>query len=309
MTYAVRNSPGTRPLALAVALLCICSGEGVAQQKAQPGTKPLTDLDAARKIAKERDLPIIMAFTGSDWCGYCRMMDKVVFATAEWKEYSRKFVLVTIDIPKNVDLLPEAVLKKNKTLAVQLGVKGFPTYVVLESDGSTVLGKAGARKDINAYAFMKDLGLVLRQRAPEKKRILDSLPAKDRNKYQQLLDGKEKAVAELNAWLEAKPEVNEENRELAARRSDAIDKLELEIQAAEVRAMAREMAGRKAADALAVLAKAKKYTKLAQEMENARADLENWMLGRPEKGVDSKEKLQALTGRLTRAMAALRAAM
>ena len=32
------------------------------------------DLDAAKKLAKEKDLPMLINFSGSDWCGWCKRM-------------------------------------------------------------------------------------------------------------------------------------------------------------------------------------------------------------------------------------------
>ena len=34
------------------------------------------DFDAAVKLAGEKKLPLILNFTGSDWCGWCKLMDK-----------------------------------------------------------------------------------------------------------------------------------------------------------------------------------------------------------------------------------------
>ena len=41
------------------------------------------DFDAATKLAAEKKVPLMLNFTGSDWCGWCKLMDKNVFAEAE----------------------------------------------------------------------------------------------------------------------------------------------------------------------------------------------------------------------------------
>ncbi|MBL50064.1 MAG: thioredoxin, partial [Roseibacillus sp.] len=56
------------------------------------------DFDAAVKLAGEKKLPLMLNFTGSDWCGWCKLMDKEVFAEEVWKTYAKENVLlVTLD--------------------------------------------------------------------------------------------------------------------------------------------------------------------------------------------------------------------
>ena len=96
------------------------------------------DFDAAVKLAGEKNLPLMLNFTGSDWCGWCKLMDKGVFAQDEWKEYAAKNVLlVTLDFPKDKNIVPEKYVSRNNELKEQFGVRGYPTYVVLDSDGKS----------------------------------------------------------------------------------------------------------------------------------------------------------------------------
>ena len=42
-----------------------------------------------------------MDFTGSDWCGWCIMLDKEIFSKPEFKEYaSKNLVLLELDFPR-----------------------------------------------------------------------------------------------------------------------------------------------------------------------------------------------------------------
>ena len=47
----------------------------------------LTDYEAAKKQAAKEGKDILMDFTGSDWCGWCKLMDKGVFAQEEWQKF------------------------------------------------------------------------------------------------------------------------------------------------------------------------------------------------------------------------------
>ena len=75
------------------------------------------DFDAAVKLAGEKNLPLMLNFTGSDWCGWCKLMDKNVFAEEEWKAYAKDNVLlVTLDFPNDKSIVPEKYVKRNEKL-------------------------------------------------------------------------------------------------------------------------------------------------------------------------------------------------
>jgi thiol:disulfide interchange protein len=112
------------------------------------------DFEAAKTLAKEKNLPILINFTGSDWCGWCQLMDRNVFAKPEWETYARKdLVLVFIDFPQD------------KALSKQFGVRGYPTYILLASDGATRLGQLGASRNATPEAFIADIR-KLTEKAP-----------------------------------------------------------------------------------------------------------------------------------------------
>ena len=104
-----------------------------------------TDFKAAEKKAAAENKPLVLDFTGSDWCGWCIRLDKEVFSQWEFVDYAAKnLVLVKLDFP-NEKKLPEAEKKQNEALAEKYGVLGFPTIVVLDSKGSKI-GQLGYQK-------------------------------------------------------------------------------------------------------------------------------------------------------------------
>ena len=120
------------------------------------------DITAAKTLAKETGKPIFMNFTGSDWCGWCQMMDKKIFSKAEWQTYAAEnLVLVWIDFPKKKELVPEAFIDRNRDLAKQYKVNGYPTYVLLAADGETVLGQLGAEPDGTPADFINSVKRTL----------------------------------------------------------------------------------------------------------------------------------------------------
>ena len=87
-------------------------------------------------------------------------MDKEVFAQDKFvKEASRKFVLVMVDSPRDKSVLSALARKQNGELAKKYSVTGFPTVVIVDSDGNEVARhsgyKAGGPK--NYMRYLKDL--------------------------------------------------------------------------------------------------------------------------------------------------------
>ncbi len=86
-----------------------------------------TDVSDAAKISLETKKPMMMFFTGSDWCGWCIRLQKEVFHTEEFKKWANKnVVLVELDFPRKKEL-PEDLKQQNLQLQQMFGVTGFPT--------------------------------------------------------------------------------------------------------------------------------------------------------------------------------------
>ncbi|MBT8188736.1 MAG: thioredoxin family protein [Croceitalea sp.] len=97
----------------------------------------LTDYDLAMGEALLKKKNVLVYFTGSDWCGPCKMLKKDLFATKEFKELSKEFVLLYVDIPRSKDLLTKEQMEHNKELFSKLNKKGvFPLLVALSNNGN-----------------------------------------------------------------------------------------------------------------------------------------------------------------------------
>jgi protein disulfide-isomerase len=107
---------------------------------AKPGW--LTNYEQAQKEAQAKHKLLLMDFTGSDWCGWCIMLDKEVFSKTEFKEYaSKNLVLLELDFPRAKRMPPETAAQ-NERLMLKYGIQGFPTVVVFDSSGKP-LGALG----------------------------------------------------------------------------------------------------------------------------------------------------------------------
>jgi thioredoxin-related protein len=101
-----------------------------------------TDYDQALANAKSAKKSVLLAFTGSDWCGPCIMLNKAVFSQEAFLNYARKnLILVEIDFPRRKQL-PENVARQNERLSEKYDIErsGFPTVILLNPDGK-ILGQ------------------------------------------------------------------------------------------------------------------------------------------------------------------------
>ena len=97
-----------------------------------------TDYKAALAQAAKEKKMVLLDFTGSDWCGWCIKLDKDIFSQPKFKDYAHdNLVLVELDFPRRKSQ-PTEEKKQNVQLAQQYEVLGFPTIVVLNSNGQKV---------------------------------------------------------------------------------------------------------------------------------------------------------------------------
>lgn len=115
----------------------------------------LTDLPKAQAQAKAEGKFVLLNFTGSDWCGWCIKLRKEVFLKPEFEDYAKtNLVLVEIDFPKRKPQ-PAPLQKANQELAQQFEVQGYPTLIVLDSQGKK-LGRVSYASG-GAKAFLAEL--------------------------------------------------------------------------------------------------------------------------------------------------------
>lgn len=100
----------------------------------------LTDLDAAKAQGVKENKPVLVDFTGSDWCPPCKALHKQVFESAEFAAVASQYVLVELDYPKSKPQSPE-LKAKNAALSKQFGITGFPTVLLLDAKSGEVFGK------------------------------------------------------------------------------------------------------------------------------------------------------------------------
>lgn len=110
----------------------------------------ITDYDEAKAISLKEKKPILVYFTGSDWCSPCKMLKKDFFSTPEFEERASKMVLLMVDMPRRLDIISKEQKKKNEIMVHMYNRTGsYPNLVALNSKGS-IIG------ELNGYTLLRE---------------------------------------------------------------------------------------------------------------------------------------------------------
>lgn len=86
-----------------------------------------TDVKEAITVSNKENKPMLMFFTGSDWCGWCIRLQNEVLKTNEFQKWAKdNVVLVELDYPRRTPQTPE-IKNQNNELQQAFGIQGFPT--------------------------------------------------------------------------------------------------------------------------------------------------------------------------------------
>jgi protein disulfide-isomerase len=141
-------------LASLVLLLSFCMlGHGFAANP--PGWTD--DYEKAVEKAKAEKKNVLLDFTGSDWCGFCKALDKEVFATPKFKSWAKdNVVLVKVDFPHSTPQSAK-IKQQNSDLKSKYPTGGFPTIVITDPDGKELVKKVGYKPGSGPAAYLENL--------------------------------------------------------------------------------------------------------------------------------------------------------
>jgi uncharacterized protein YyaL (SSP411 family) len=103
------------------------------------------DLAVAQAEARAINRPLVVVFSGSDWCPPCVTYEREVFAQPAFAAYAQgNLVLAHFDYPRQAQNQPSpAQARRNKEAAALLNREGdFPLAVVVSPRGQ-ILAKTG----------------------------------------------------------------------------------------------------------------------------------------------------------------------
>lgn len=165
------------------------------------------NLEAAQTEAAKNKTAIVVNFTGSDWCSWCKKLAEEVFDTPDFgAEAGKHFTFVKLDFPKTIEQ-PEATKQYNERLMTRFGVEGFPTILVLDASGKAY-ARTGYQKG-GAKAYLTHLLSLSNQREIRDNLLKASVRETDPGKK---LDTLVSAISNLSAWgiLASYPELKGE---------------------------------------------------------------------------------------------------
>ena len=114
-------------------------------------TEWITNFQKATELSKEKGIPILIDFSGSDWCHWCVKLDKEVFNTIIFKDYAKdNLILFMADFPSKTQQ-SASLIKQNNELASKYGVRGYPTVLLLGADEKVLLRTGYKPGGPNAY--------------------------------------------------------------------------------------------------------------------------------------------------------------
>ena len=103
-----------------------CSPQASSSTMAESGGIAwMRDLSAAKELAQSENKPILIDFY-TEWCGWCKKLDKDTYQNGRVIAQAEAFVCVKIDA------------EKNQQLAREFNVRGFPSTAFLQPDGSLI---------------------------------------------------------------------------------------------------------------------------------------------------------------------------
>jgi thioredoxin-related protein len=109
---------------------------GLSTQSFAAGENWVTDFEAAKAQAAKENKDLLIDFTGSDWCGWCKRLVAEVFSHDAFKEgVAESFVLVELDYPSKKVTQPPELKAQNAELKDTYGIQGYPTIYVTDAAG------------------------------------------------------------------------------------------------------------------------------------------------------------------------------
>ena len=98
-----------------------------------------TSLTTASVKAKRDGKLILAYFRGSDWCPWCKKLEKEVLTTPAFTNWAKdKLVLLDVDLPSERVRQPTTIKQQNEQLKNRYNVTRTPTFVLIDPQGEEI---------------------------------------------------------------------------------------------------------------------------------------------------------------------------
>ena len=104
----------------------------------------LVSFEKAKEQAAKEGKPILMEFTGSDWCPPCKALHKNVLVKDVFKkEMPKHFVLLKLDNPKDKSKQTPEEIEQYKKLSKEYKITGVPSILLSDKEGKVFYRTSG----------------------------------------------------------------------------------------------------------------------------------------------------------------------
>jgi thioredoxin-related protein len=114
--------------------------------------------------AKQENKLILLKFSGSDWCGPCIQLQKLIFDDPVFEQFAHdKLVLFKADFPRlKKNQLPKEQQAINDQLAETYNPEGeFPCMVLIDAQGNTLRKWHGYDKKHTVQDYIADVNAFI----------------------------------------------------------------------------------------------------------------------------------------------------
>jgi len=159
-------------------------------------------------------------------------------------------------------------------------VRGYPTFILLDSDGKSKLGQLGAAQDITPQKFIDQIKQTLKTSSASINRFAKTLSAKQGKAYKKYWAALKKTQNERDAWLATNPQQSEVNLKKFDEFNTKISDYQKKIRDIEVNKYMKKLSKADAA----------KYRELNKKLDKVQKELEAWLATRPERTEENTNK-------------------
>lgn len=165
-----------------------------------------TDWSKALEKAGKSGQPVLVDFTGSDWCPGCIYLRKNIFDTDAFAKYAEdnNFVLVELDFPRTEGKMPPEQLKFHEELMRRYGISVFPSVLMMEGNGAPYAKIVGPSRTVEEY--LKKLAAAGETRLKLKEAVAAARALEGKEKLEKLVQAikllqpyQKELIAEISA--------------------------------------------------------------------------------------------------------------
>jgi len=100
--------------------------------------------EQAQQRAASEQKPLLLIFSGSDWCKPCMQLKADILNAEDFKAFADSTLVVFVaDLPRNKAALTEAQLAENRALAAKYNPAGQFPHLILFKEGKPVKSISG----------------------------------------------------------------------------------------------------------------------------------------------------------------------